>query len=320
MARALEVLVCVASVLAVHAAARAHESTLPIGNAPAAAPISGSVSSAGCAELEARILRDPEPALRVSLAECYAQRGRTTSAWAQFREAAAAAREAADTELEAQARARAKALEPELSYLTVSTWQGQQVLVTLDDSPIDDAVLGTAIPVDPGAHTVSAAAPGKRGWSTRVELGAHGDHVRVAVPVLPDDIDLLRSEVSAPALPPELERHPAPSDGSLQRTLGLVVGAIGIAGVATGTVFGVKAASDWSDAKAQCRPYPYCGDEGARLADEAETSAWISNLGFATGILGLTGGAVLWFTAPDEERKSAQLGVGVGRVMLHGSL
>ncbi|HKP55451.1 MAG TPA: hypothetical protein VJV78_01950, partial [Polyangiales bacterium] len=294
-----------------------------------AAPQAGAQPGETCRELETRILNEPEPSaaadaeralLRIALAECYARLGRTASAWAQFREAAAAARDAGQPELEGQARARAKALEPELSYLTVSTWKSQRVLVTSDDAPLDDAVLGSAIPVDPGRHVIAASAPGKRAWSTAIELGAHGDHITVSVPVLPDDVELLHDELRAPpvatSVPPEAEG----SDGSLQRTLGLVAGAIGIAGIATGTVFGVKAASDWADAKAQCNPYPYCGSEGARLAHDANTSAWISNISFVTGIAGLTGGAVLWFTAPDEEQKAPKLGVGVGRVMLRGQL
>jgi hypothetical protein len=309
-------------VLVVTTTARANDSTLPIGSAaPVAAPMSGSQQHEACRELETRIVREPEPVLRLALAECYAQLGRTASAWAQFREAAATAREAGQPELQAQAHARAKALEPELSYMTVSTWKSQRVLVTSDDSPLDESVLGSAIALDPGRHLIAASAPGKRGWSKTIELGAHGDHITVSVPVLPDDIDLLHNELQAAPIasdPPDTSE--ASDGGSVQRTLGLVAGAIGIAGVATGTVFGVKAASDWSDAKAQCNPYPYCGSEGARLAHEANTSAWVSNISFVAGIAGLTGGALLWFTADDEEQKAPELGVGVGRVTLRGRL
>jgi len=323
MARALARLVLVG--LAVTTTARANDSVLPIGSAaPAAAPMSGSQQVETCRDLERRIVHEPEPVLRIALAECYAQLGRTASAWAQFREAAVAAGEAGQPELAAQARARAKALEPELSYLTVNTWKGQQVLVTSDDSPLDEAVLGSAIPLDPGRHVIAASAPGKRAWSTAIELGAHADHITVSVPVLPDDFDLVHDELQAPAVATRIgttatDTTEAP-DGSVQRTLGLVAGAIGIAGVATGTVFGVKAASDWADAKAQCNPYPYCGSEGARLAEDAQTSALISNISFVAGIAGLTGGALLWFTAHDDEQKVPELGVGVGRVMLRGRL
>jgi hypothetical protein len=278
---------------------------------------------AGCESHEASLLKQPlgTAALRVELAECYAQLGRSASAWAQYREAAAEAHEAASPELEALARSRAKALENDLSYVTVRTWKGQEVMVTQDGSPIDEAVLGTAIPLDPGAHTILASAPGKRGWSKRIELGSHGDHVQVSVPVLPDDVSLAPDLTAAPLPPPEPAS--APVVDSLQRTLGLVAGALGIAGIATGTLFGVKAASDWSDTKEQCKAFPYCGEEGARLAQQAKTSALISTIGFATGIAGISGGALLWFTAPSasgSQETATTVGLGVGNVQVRGSL
>lgn len=276
-------------------------------------------STGGCESLEAMLVMQPEPRLRVELAECYAQLGRSASAWAQYREAAAAAHDTTATELETLARSRAKALEAELSYVTVNTWKGQEVVVTQDGSPIDDTVLGTAIPLDPGSHVIAASAPGKRGWSRRIELGSHGDHVQVAVPVLPDDVSFSADLRTAPPALPE------PASGvvgdSVQRTLGLIAGALGIAGVATGTLFGVKAAADWSDTKEQCKAFPYCGEEGARLAQQAKTSALISTIGFATGVAGLSGGALLWFTAPrTQERTATTVGVGVGNVTVRGSL
>jgi hypothetical protein len=154
----------------------------------------------------------------------------------------------------------------------------------------------------------------------------------VSVPVLPDDVSLSPDLREPVALPPEPVKQ-ATFD-SVQRTLGLVAGALGIAGIATGTLFGVKAASDWTEAKAQCTAYPYCGEDGARLAQEAKASALISTIGFATGIAGLSGGALLWFTAPrTHERTGAStttrtttttnattIGVGVGNVQVRGSL
>jgi hypothetical protein len=293
--------------------------------ARASEPTREARSGSGCTAYEAALAQRPDPRVRVELAECYAQLGRTASAWAQYREAAAAAREAGASDLEAAARGHAKRLEDQLSYVTVTAWKGQEVLVTQDGAPIDSAVLGTAIPVDPGSHVITASAPGKRGWSKRIELGSHGDHVTVSVPPLPDDVSLSPDLREPAPLPPEPVK--TGTFDSVQRTLGLVVGALGIAGVATGTLFGVKAASDWSEAKKQCTDYPYCGEDGARLAKQAKASALISTIGFATGVAGLSGGALLWFTAPRKhERTTAgtsspvRVGVGVGNVQLRGSL
>jgi hypothetical protein len=291
--------------------------------ARASEPAREARAAAGCAEFEAALVQRPEPGVRIELAECYAQLGRTASAWAQYREVASAARQAGANELEATARKRTKALEDQLSYVTVNTWKGQEVLVARDGTPVEGAVLGTAIPLDPGSHVITASAPGKRGWSKRIELGSHRDHVTVSVPPLPDDVSLSPDLREPAPLAPEPAK--TATFDSVQRTLGILAGALGIAGVATGTLFGVKAASDWSEAKEQCAPYPYCGEDGARLAKQAKISAMISTIGFATGIAGLSGGALLWFTAPRTHERTAtatatSVGVGVGNVQLRGSL
>jgi hypothetical protein len=294
------------------------------GSAHAIEPMNSAQSGDGCGSLEAQLVQRGEPRLRVELADCYARVGKAASAWSQYREAAVAARDLHAPDLESLARSRAKALEAQLSYVTVNTWKAQEVMVSQDGSPIDEGVLGTAIPLDPGSHVIAASAPGKRGWSKRIELGSHGDHVTVSVPVLPDDVSMSPDLTAVPA--PLSRPATAPIVDSLQRALGLVAGAVGIAGVATGALFGVKAASDWSDTKEQCRAFPYCGEEGARLARQAKTSALISTIGFVTGAAGLSGGALLWFTAPrsnephERTTASTSLGVGVGNVQLRGSL
>ena len=123
-----------------------------------------------CPKLEASQRLDPGVGTMLNLADCYEKNGQTASAWAQFRETISAARKAGSLEREEIARSRARELEPKLSYLTIVTWQGQEVLVQRDGTTIDAAVLGTPIPVDPGKHEVVASAEGKRSWTTTVEV------------------------------------------------------------------------------------------------------------------------------------------------------
>src|SRR5687768_18046990 len=58
------------------------------------------------------------------LADCYEKIGQTASAWAGFREAAAAAKNAGQEEREKIARDRAAGLEPQLSRLTITVEGG----------------------------------------------------------------------------------------------------------------------------------------------------------------------------------------------------
>lgn len=262
-----------------------------------------------CTKLEASHALDPAAGTLLTLADCYEKIGRTASAWATFRETAAAARRASDSERERVARERAKGLQPSLSYLTVITWKGQDIEVARDGSPIDSALIGTAIPVDPGAHQIVASAPGKRSWATKVNVRERSDRVTVSVPILAEDPAAARSPhlPQRSAIDTRTETDyamPAANSGGVQRAFALVAAAIGVAGVATGTVFGLKASSTMNEAKAQCAApgfkYPSCSDSSVRLSDEAVQSGQISTVGFIAGGAGVAAFALLWLTAPSS--------------------
>ena len=108
-------------------------------------------------------------------------------------------------------------------------------------------------------------------------------------------------------------------DGSTQRILAGVVGGVGVVGVVVGSVFGLKASSDWDEAKSDCNPYPKCGPSGAQAGDDAQSAATISTIAFIVGGAGIAGGLILWFTAPDAD-SSAETAVGLapGRVLVQG--
>ena len=271
-----------------------------------------------CPKLEASQRLDPGVGTMLNLADCYEKSGKTASAWAQFRETISAARKAGSREREEVARTRANELEPKLSYLTIVTWQGQQVHVQRDGTTIDAAVLGTRIPVDPGGHVITASAEGKRTWSTSVDVAAEPGNTKVTVPILPDE----DSAAGPPVDGVELDRASPSSDdndGSTQRILAGVAGGVGVVGVVVGSVFGLKASSDWNEAKSDCNPYPKCGPAGKKLGDDAQSSATLSTIAFVVGGAGIAGGLILWFTAPDgDSATETAVGVGPGRVLVHG--
>jgi hypothetical protein len=265
-----------------------------------------------CPKLEASQKLDPGVGTMLNLADCHEKNGKTASAWAQFREAISAAHQAGSFEREEIARTRAHDLEAKLSYLTIETWKGQTVQVTRDDEPIDAAVLGTAIPVDPGSHVISASAAGKRSWSTTVKVGEAGDHVSVAVPILPDGEPDSTGTFASGGNSGTKDAVAAPSN--TQRIVAVVVGGVGVVGLGIGTVFGLNAASKWSDAKASCDHT--CNDG---LADDAKSSATISTIGFAVGIAGIAGGLALWLTAPKSHSEAqATVSIGPGNVLVRG--
>ena len=271
-----------------------------------------------CVKLEESHALDPAAGTLLTLADCYEKTGRTASAWSTFRETAAAARRASDPERERIARERAKNLQTSLSYLTVITWKGQDIDVARNGKRIDSALLGTAIPVDPGAHQIVASAPGKRSWSTKVNVRERSDRVTVSVPILAEDPTAASAVpgFDRDAINTRTDDYPMPeaSRGGVQRAFAIVAAALGVAGVATGTVFGLKASSTMDEAKAQCTgsgfKYPNnCSDSSVRLSEDAVQSGQISTVGFIAGGAGIATFALLWLTAPSSSESNLSLAV-----------
>ncbi|HVR18461.1 MAG TPA: tetratricopeptide repeat protein [Polyangiaceae bacterium] len=256
---------------------------------------------------------DPGVGTLLNLAECYEQVGRTASAWAEYREVISLARLAGSKEREELATQKAKALEPKLSRLAIKvTGDASGLTITRDGEAVEAAELGVAIPVDPGQHVIEASAPGKQKFSQSIEVGKDADSKVVEIPALAEG-------GAAVTEPTDEAAKSGSSNGSTQRTIGLVLGGVGIVGVAVGAIFGLQAGSKWDDAKAKCDDYPYgCGDDGVKLADDANSAATISTIGFIAGGVLIAGGATLWLTAGSGDDKAVAVGVGPGTLRIKG--
>jgi len=264
-----------------------------------------------CPKLEASLKLDPALGTLLNLADCNEKIGKTATAWAQYRDATSLARQSGSAERESFAADRAKALESRLSKLTIRVTEsdGTSALeVKRDGVAVDTAVLGTAIPVDPGTHEVTASAPGMKPWSTKVEVGADAATVEVEIPKL-------EADGSPEAASTTGEAQPSKSS-SAQRPIAIAVGVLGIAGLGLGTYFGLSASSTWKDAKDSCKDFPHeCTD--AEKQDSATTKATISTISFIAGGAALAVGTVLWFTAGSGSTQAA-IGVGPGMISARG--
>jgi hypothetical protein len=264
--------------------------------------------ASACPKFAASQKLDPAVGTALNLADCYEKMGRTASAWAEFRGAASAARSVGSKEREQLAETRAKALENKLSYLTITTTAkltpGAQLI--RDGSVIDPAVIGTPIPIDPGRHDIEVVAGGKRKWSVEVDVSTTASRVTVSVPDLGDGLS-----TRGPSMPTSPAPDPARYSGA-QRGVGIGVGVLGVMGVAAGTVFGLKASSDWSGAKSHCRSYPQgCDTVAVTLAQDARAAGNAATVAFVIGAVGLAGGAVIFFTAPKSPSTEKALGLEV---------
>lgn len=243
-----------------------------------------------CAKFEASQKLDPGVGTLLNLGDCLERAGRTASAWARFREAAAFAAVSSQAERELAARQRALALEGRLVRLVVRPSREAAVDVGLhivrDGIPLDRQAWGVAIPVDPGPHVVRATSPGKVSWSTELRVDEGGGTRAVEVPVLRPDPSLVPS-------PPSRASH----SGSSQRTVAVIIGGLGVASFGASAGFAIDAKSTYDDAARRCTSLG-CDSIARDRANGAGGTADVATGFFIGGVVALAAGVVLYLTAP----------------------
>ena len=288
---------------------------------------------AACPKLEASLKAYPGIGTRGKLAECYEKLGRYASAWAAYREVAQLAMRSGDPTREQVASARAKALEPKLSYVTISlspSIDSPGLVIKRGGVELERAKLGSAEPVDSGAIAVEISAPGRKTFSTQL-TAVQGQSVKFDVPpLLPSGGD------SAPPPPPpqppkETFTEPPSFHGdppAWQKPTGLVLLGVGVVGLGVGTVFGLSAKSKYSsafDAGGGCdRATKQCDAPGQASIDDARSKATLSTVLFAAGGALTVAGAIILITAPSSRARALTVAptghAGGGGLSLSGTL
>ncbi len=282
----------------------------------------------GCAKLEASQRLDPAAGTLLNLADCHEALGHTASAWAEFSTAAGNAKRKGDTERETVARGRADALEPRLVRIQVNVPAASRVPgleVKRDGVLLDPATWGSATPVDPGPHVITATAPGKR--EMRQTLDAQGEGK-----IVPFDLQPLADapatpppgpKPAGPITPPVKDTAPPPS--SSLKTIGIVTGGVGVAGLLTGSVLGLIARGKWADASC---PNNICPTQAQQ--DDAVAAKGLANgatYAFIAGGVLAAAGVALVIAAPSSAapakatatlRLAPQAGLGAAGLTLGG--
>jgi hypothetical protein len=275
-----------------------------------------------CPKFEESQRLDPGAGTLLNLAVCYEKTGRTASAWTMYLEAGTAARAAGNADRAKLAKERAAALATRLPRITIHVTKQRDdgMEVQRDGSSVRGAQLGTAIPADPGPHTVSATAPGRKAWQTTIML-RDGAQETVVVPELESAAPGEAQATKRPTPTRLVDQDKAParaptstsSAATTQRVFAIIAATVGTAGVAGGTVFGLRSLSARNEAQKTCDGPACTSAEGVEFRSEAITNGNMSTAAFIIGGVGLAAGAVLWLTAPDG---STQVGVGPGSVQV----
>jgi hypothetical protein len=279
-----------------------------------------------CPKLEAASKLYSGSGVLLNLGDCYEHVGRSASAWNEFGEAASAAERAGRANDQAEAKKRQAALDPKLSKIAIRVATAAPGLVVKrDGTPLDPAVWGIAIPVDPGAHTVTAEGAGRSPWSTTVNVVEPGKTVTVDVPDSTPSAGGLPVVAPIPgsAPPPRVplatpaSEAPAAAPGSGttaywtgRRVGGFAITGVGVVGLGVGGIIGLVAESKFSSAKNEASPARETDSESAVRLGNVATGVVIG------GAVVAAAGLVVWLTAPSAP---VQVGTNGGQMLLRGS-
>jgi len=289
--------------------------------------------AAACPKFAASYKLEPALGTLLNLAQCHQKEGRLATSWSEWRKAAAQARATSDGPRAALAARRATALEPRLPMLRINVWgNAPELTVTRDGEPVDAAMYGVDVPVDPGKHTVVVARGKDVALKREIEAG-EGERKQVEIdleeaaralppippPPVPEPPPTAEpSATAAPPPPPPTATPPQPAPpppppppdpgdppGTWRGGFGAFVMAFGGHAALNAVMFLIVAAEMQSGAEDEhClerNDRTLCSEKGL---EDLETARTMANVGQWLGIGGLTlfaTGAVLILTAPSRE-------------------
>jgi hypothetical protein len=242
---------------------------------------------------------------------CHEKQGKTATAWSEFDEVVSQSAKKGDRPREQFARERASATEKVLSRVTLVVPAGVKT-VDVDGQSLGEAAWATALPLDPGEHTFTLAAPGKQARFVRTQVGRGPLQMRVAPPALEDEPVALappKAHEPHPDTPeardtPEVKDEPTAHSGSGRRTAGFVLGGIGVVALGAGGVLGLMALGKKSDVDSNCNGRE-CNKAGYDAQSSAHTLADVSTVACAVAAAGLGVGAYLVLSSGSTPAKRA---------------
>jgi hypothetical protein len=196
--------------------------------------------SQGCEKLAESHALKPRGDTLLNLAECHRREGKTATAWREFDEAIRYAKEVEFVEALKVAETLRDQLARSLSALIINVPPTPKIEVVLDGKPLPSQQWGVRLYVDPGVHTVTAAAEGYEPFKgeTEVKLGTSESTIQVSMKALP-----LPPKPTPPT--PIVIEHPFP-------VWAVVLGGAGIAMLATSVIFGVDTFAAGDELDTQC--------------------------------------------------------------------
>lgn len=237
---------------------------------------------------------DPAVGTQFNLALCYEKIGKLGSAWRNFRAVERLAHATGKKGREDAAHEKLQSMRAHVPHLVLRTKDTDATLKVDGEQVATDDYAFYA--VDPGEHTVLATAPSKKPWQSSVTvpdaLGGAGAEVTVEVPALMVAAGQTRVVTVTKSNP--------------KRTLGYVVGGVGLLGLAAAGVTGIMVLDAKSTADEKCTP-GCVDDEGRDAIARGRTLLPINAVAWGVGAVGVAAGAFLLLTSSPKESRSARV-------------
>ena len=198
------------------------------------------------------------------------------------------------------------------SRVTVTVTGSTSARVTLDDGPLKAEALGVPLFVNPGTHTVAAAADGFNP-ATRTFSVVEGKSETVALALEAAVVAAPAPVVVAPAAP-----NPAPVEshsGGASHVPAFVAFGVGGVGLIVGVVEGLSALSKHSTLKTDCPTATTCPASDKSVVDGYHSAGLVSTIGFVVAGVGAAAGVTLWIVEskhPTPTSASIAPYIGVG--------
>lgn len=285
-----------------------------------------------CSAFEESERLEPAPGTLFNLADCQEKSGHLAAAWQSFQEAFA--KLPPSDKRRSIVEARVSALKVRLPTLAVRLAPDAPAgtTITRDAIELREASLGVSLPLDPGTHEVVATAAGhsERRFAVELKEGEQKELVVTPGPATPAP-SVAAAPVAAPVAAPPKAVPPAgqqqagasskPSGHSRAdtRTLGYVVGGVGVAGIGTALVLGAVALGKkdtLSDDHCNAETRTCDSQKGVDAASSGATLATASTVTFIVGAAAVGVGAYFILTSGESNSTA----VGASAAMGGGSI
>jgi hypothetical protein len=248
-------------------------------------------SRAACDLFERSFKLEPAGGTQLNIAGCQETRGDYVEAYNSFADARARAEKDGKSERVEVARVRMEALAPKVARIVVRPAEPlgptRRILVDSVEAP---SLVERPRAVHPGTHAVAVMAGPDTVWSANPSTSV-GTLTELTMPALePSGADAKKPTPETPTKAPSTS-----GSSSSQKTIGLVVGGIGIVALGVCGVTGVLAIGKKNSAQDESKQN---AAQANKTVDEGRTIADISTVTGIVGGVALVTGVVLFLTAP----------------------